>query len=209
MPPSNSHSLRAHICPRTCLVVIRMNADQVVSQLLEDRPLFEASVHLPARGRIWVAVFTGPIPGQQVWRSTGLTDRAAALHLARKWEAHARDQRVKEARPKTTSHRVSRSGPHHGGAAVEFTQREVAQLLGMSERAVRNIEKRALAKLRAHPLLRRYWDEYLFNRSRVDEAWSAANHRSLNPAERAALVRLARSPEERAVVQRLLALQAD
>lgn len=185
-----------------------MNADQVVARLLEDQPVLEASVHLPARGTRWIAVFAGPIPGQQVWKSTGLTDRARALELARKWEAEARQQRATEIRPKSSVHRVTRPGRDRVDKA-ELTQSEVARLLGMSERAVRNIEKRALAKLRAHPLLKRYWDEYLFDRGSVEEAWSAANHWSLNPAERAALVRLARSAEERAVVQRLLALQAD
>ena len=35
------------------------------------------------------------------------------------------------------------------------TQREVALVLGLSERAVRAIERRALSKLRRHPALRR------------------------------------------------------
>ena len=66
-----------------------MTPRRIVDFLL-DQPLHEASVRLPPRGTRWIAVFTGPVPGQQVWRSTGLRDRHAALALAKEWEAAAR-----------------------------------------------------------------------------------------------------------------------
>ncbi len=76
-----------------------MSAGHIVELLLGDNGgvdtvVVEASVHRPHRSKIWVATFTGPTPGQQVWRSTGLTDRLQALALARQWEAEARQQRA-------------------------------------------------------------------------------------------------------------------
>src|SRR5438876_5545452 len=65
-----------------------------IVELLLDPLLFEATVRRPPRSRRWVAVFTGPEPGKQVWRSTGLTGRSAALALARRWEEQARRQRA-------------------------------------------------------------------------------------------------------------------
>jgi hypothetical protein len=62
-------------------------AQQIVEILLTGDPLaeprlVEASVHLPKRGTVWVATFTGSEGGQN-WRSTGLTDREQALLVAR------------------------------------------------------------------------------------------------------------------------------
>src|SRR4051794_22883281 len=70
----------------------------IVNTLLDDEPMTEvpvceASVHLPRRGRVWVASFTGP-EGGQIWRTTGMTDRDQALRLARHWEAQARAHRL-------------------------------------------------------------------------------------------------------------------
>src|SRR6266403_3821267 len=82
------------------------NFDQAVKKIVHilladepvpEAPLSEASVHLPRRGSIWMATFTGPAGGQ-VWRSTGSTDRGQALMLARYWEAQARAQRAKLSR---------------------------------------------------------------------------------------------------------------
>jgi hypothetical protein len=50
--------------------------------------LAEATVRLPPRGRIFVAHFTGP-DGLPKARSTGQTDRQAALKIARNWESEA------------------------------------------------------------------------------------------------------------------------
>src|SRR5437773_11073332 len=73
--------------------VSNLTAERIVRYLLNPE-LFEATVRRPPRSRRWVAVFTGPEPGKQVWRSTGLTDRDAALTLAREWEAEARRERA-------------------------------------------------------------------------------------------------------------------
>jgi hypothetical protein len=66
-------------------------------ELLGETAVFEATVHLPKRGKIYLATFTGPAGGQ-VWRTTGLSDRRQALTLAKRWEAQARAQRLKMGR---------------------------------------------------------------------------------------------------------------
>src|SRR5262245_483571 len=116
-----------------------MTAEQLVElALVADLPfktalLGEASVRLPRRGRIWIAVFTGPEPGQQIWRSTGLTDRVEALTLARRWEAEAR--RVRAARGRSVGKPTIHVRPGSAEAGVGFlTQQEVAAVLGISER---------------------------------------------------------------------------
>jgi hypothetical protein len=136
-----------------------MHASQIVNHLLElldEAPpswrLEEASVYLPPRSTKWVAVFTGVEPGQQVRRSTGLTDRQAALLLARKWEREAA-----RARSKVLKKPTIRTGAERPDV---LTQKEVAAALGMSERGVREAERRALAKLRNHPALRQMWTAY-------------------------------------------------
>ena len=75
-----------------------MKASQIVTELLgEDhwvqQILGEATVHLPTRGKIWVASFYGP-KGQQ-WKSTGSTDKTTALRIAQALEAAARAQSAK------------------------------------------------------------------------------------------------------------------
>src|SRR5260370_26265420 len=91
-------------------------AIRTVRFLLDESPLAEAlvseaSVHLPRRGRIWVANFTGH-EGGQVWRSTDLRDRQQALLLARKWETEARAQRLSLGRsPRKPILRVRRHEP--------------------------------------------------------------------------------------------------
>jgi len=177
-----------------------MDAQTVVARLLDHNPpiLAEASVHLPRRGTKWVALFMGSEPGRQVWRSTGLTDRAAALALARKWEAQARKQRlVQGGRPKPASVRVRRSRSGTSGSTL-LTQKEVAALLGMSERGVRNVEKRALAKLRRHPALRSLWGQIKGETSECAIAWAAG--------EVATLFSLANGPHERHALKRLFGL---
>ena len=177
-----------------------MDANTVVAHLLDQKPplLAEASVHLPRRGTRWVAVFTGPEPGRQIWRSTGLTDRTAALALAQKWEIQARRQRLAQgSRPRPSPIRVRRS-PLETGIPARLTQKEVAALLNMSERGVRNVEKRALAKLRRHPALRTLWGQIKGETSESATAWSAE--------EVAALFALADGPVERQALKRLFGL---
>lgn len=119
----------------------------------------EASVHLPKRSRVWQAVFTGP-EGGQVWRSTGLTDREQALLVAKQWEREARAEHAKLGRsPRRPAMCVRRTTPLTGTGPL--TQREVAMLLNISERAVKAIERRAIQKLRNHPMLREVWQQFL------------------------------------------------
>src|SRR5579859_2881349 len=133
---------------------LKRAAGQIVDILLAEQPVdrnrvFEASVHRPKGGQVWMAVFTRPTGGQ-VWKSTGLTDRDQALLVARKWEAEARAQRARlGATTKKTSLRTRRS-PSATGTCL-LTQKEVALLLNLSERAVRGIERRAFEKIRDHP----------------------------------------------------------
>ena len=131
-----------------------MNARTVVSLLLDDIPaaVAEASVRLPRRGHRWLAVYTGEEPGVQVAKSTGLTDRQAALELARRWEAEARRRRTqRQRRPGSSTQRIAPGG---------FTQAQVAAILGLSPRTVRVIERRAVRKLLRHPLVQRVWKEF-------------------------------------------------
>src|SRR5262252_5837438 len=112
---------------------------RIINILLGEEPLSvagicEASVHLPRRGRIWQASFTGP-NGGQVWKSTGLINREQALLVARRWEKDARIQRERLGlMPRLPFLRVRHSGSGNQGELL--TQREVALLLGISERAV-------------------------------------------------------------------------
>jgi len=178
-----------------------MTAITVIEALLDGKlgiqtRMSEASVHLPPRGTVWIASFTGPTPGERVWRSTGLRNRTQALALARKFEFEARQQRMAFGhRLKKPSVRV-RPG-RDLGAAGPFTQKEVAQILNMSERGVREIERRAFAKLRRDPLLRRIWQQHLAGE--LDE-----NTRRLTAAEIAALFALTQSPSEVRVIQKVL-----
>ena len=137
-----------------------MDAKQIVHHLL-DQPevpfgwLAEASVYLPPRSTKWVAVFTGVEAGRQIRRSTGLSNREAALILARKWEREAREERTRSKVPLKKP--TIRAGSESPGL---LTQKEVAAVLGMSERGVREAERRAMAKLRRHPALRQVWNAY-------------------------------------------------
>ena len=70
-----------------------MTAHETVDVLLECngigcRTLGEASVHLPHHGSIWVAAYRDET-GRPRFRTTGLRDKAAALAVAREWEAEA------------------------------------------------------------------------------------------------------------------------
>lgn len=129
-----------------------LHSRQIVNQLLEDAPalLSEATVRLPPRGHRWIAVYTGGEPGVQVARTTGLTDREAALRLAREWEAEARRQR------RAMIQRTARTKIEPGG----HSQEEVARMLNLSPRAVRAIEKRAIRKLRRHPAIADLWRDH-------------------------------------------------
>jgi hypothetical protein len=176
-----------------------MNAEEIVKTLLEEyepemqTPLLEASVHLPPRSRFWVATFSGSEPGKQVWKSTGLTDRSEALLMAKKWETEARVQRAAWRGLKKPSVRIQ-----HPSQSAGLTQKEVAVLLHMSERGVREVERRAFKKLRNHPLLKEIWRQHLTGG--LDEE---APQR-LTRAEIQALFDLVRTPDEQAVIRKVV-----
>jgi hypothetical protein len=161
----------------------------------------EASVHLPRRGSVWVASYRDE-NGVQRWRSTGQRDRVAAQTIAGKLEAEARRKRAAQApRPAKPTIRVRAGSAEH--ALGFLSQKEVAIVMKISERAVRAIERRAFDKLRRHPALRQFWDEW--QGGGIEEAgleWQ------LSPTETAALYALARTPEERQVLRKVMALMA-
>jgi hypothetical protein len=161
------------------------DADLLVAQLLEQ-PITEATIRLPPRSRRWLAIYTGP-DGQQIARSTQLSDRKKALALARRWEAQARNKRMRRIRP-----------PIPLRNAGLLTQAQVAAVLRISERGVREIEKRAIAKLRRHPLLRRIWAEFSAHHPDLDESLF------LTRTEANALLSLARTPFEIQAIKALL-----
>ena len=77
----------------------------------------------------------------------------------------------------------------------------------ISERAVREIERRAFDKLRRHPALRDFWREYQTGEIReaavpIPSAWT------LSRAEVAAVYALARTPDERRALGKLMTLVA-
>ena len=181
---------------------IRRAAQQIVQILLGEEPvgesrLSEASVHRAKRSRVWQAAFIAPTGGQ-IWRSTRLTNRQQALLVARKWEDEARAERARlGGTVKKPVWRVRR--PASGTGTGPLTQREVAALLNMSERAVREVEHRAIQKIRNHPLIREIWQQYLSGE--LDE-----EHLLLTQDEVEALFNLARTAEEERVVRKILAL---
>jgi 5'-deoxynucleotidase YfbR-like HD superfamily hydrolase len=69
----------------------------------------------------------------------------------------------------------------------------------MTERGVREVERRAIQKLRSDPLLRHIWREYLAGQ--LDE-----QQLTLTSDEIGALFNLARTPAERHVIQKVLRL---
>lgn len=73
-------------------------------------------------------------------------------------------------------------------------------LLHMSERGVREVERRAFKKLSQHPLLKEIWRQHLAGD--LDEQ---APQR-LTQAEIQSLFALARTPDEQAVVRKVLRL---
>ena len=193
-----------------------MTAEKIVAALLDGnalvpaRRLLDATVRLPPRGHKWLAVYTGVEPGKQVWRSTGLTDRSAALALAKEWEAQARRRRAELGlKPRRPSIRARRrlalpSVPPTAGAEL-LSQREVGLIMKISERGVRAIEHRALEKLRRHPGLREFWAEFATGRRTDQPDLEEAEGTELTPAEVAALFGLARTDEEEQALAKLLA----
>ncbi len=186
-----------------------MRAQEIAAVLLDsEKPvnvaaLIEASVHLPRRGSRWVASFRDET-GRQVWRSTGLNDRESALALAGKWETEARRTRVGQPAPARKPTIRVRPGSVERELGL-LTQAEVGLILGIFERAVREIERRAFDKIRRHPALRGFWREW--NRSEIKEAGLVASTEwALSPSEVVAVYDLAQTPAEREALRKLLAL---
>jgi hypothetical protein len=173
-------------------------AIEIVETLLRalDAPsakaLIEASVHRPKRGTLWFATYRDG-SGRQLWRSTGLTDWRAALAVAQALEKAARRARAEQGE---LGGPVVRARPPGSG----LTQKEVALLIGMSERGVRAVERRALEKLRRHPALRAFWREW------IDEGATSTLGLELTAAEVAAIYGLARTRAERWVVDEVMSL---
>ena len=165
---------------------------------VDARSLVEVSVHLPRRGTRWVAAFRDA-NGRQVWRTTGLRERQPALVLARRWEAQAKRQRA--AQPAAPPKLTIRVRP----GSTCLSQKEVAAILRISDRAVRQTEKTAIEKLRRNPLLRDIWRE--LGTGEIKEAASRGSSPwALSRAEIAAVYALAKTPAERQALRKLLAL---
>lgn len=187
-----------------------MTAQRVVEVLLDldslaciEALVHEASVHLPRRGHKWIAAFRDE-NGQPVWRTTGLSDRQAAQSMADEWEAEARSKRAAQGVQTKPKIRVRTGSGEH--ALALLTQREVAVIMKISERAVRQIERRAIVKLRNHPVLKQVLRE-LQGRG-IDEGAPRSTDCQLSQAEAEAIAALARTPYERSVVRKLLRIVA-
>ena len=181
------------------IVEILIQADGPVSA----RHLVEVSVHLPRRGTRWIASFRDET-GRHVWRSTGLREREPALALGKRWEADAKQKRAAQgAVPTRLTIRV-RPGSTVKGLGG-FSQQEVAAIMRISRRTVREIERTALAKLRNHPALQDFWREW--QTGEIKETASQTSRQwALSRAEVAAVYALALTPVERQALRKLLAL---
>ena len=181
------------------LVEVLIETDSPVSA----RHLVEVSVHLPRRGTRWVAAFRDE-KGRQVWRTTGQRDRETALALAKRWEAEAKRKRsVQGSEPNRLTIRVRPSSAEKELGCL--SQKEVAAILRMSERAVREIERGAFEKLRRHPALKNFWREWQTGKIK-ETALRAAKQWALSRVEVAAVYAMAKMPEERQALRKLLAL---
>jgi hypothetical protein len=153
--------------PSSLRLYLVRNAADLVAALLDTngpgsaRQIIEACVRLPARGHRWIAVFSGPKPDTQIWRSTGLTDYGEALRVAKRWEAQARAERLaNQAVARPPSLRVRAQRWRQAGAPGPRTQAEVADLLQLNVRTIRKIERQALNKLFRNPEVQQLWREY-------------------------------------------------
>jgi hypothetical protein len=186
-----------------------MGPKEIVEILIETdgpvcaRRLVEVSVHLPSRGTRWVAAFRDET-GRQVWRTTGLREREPALALGKRWEGEAKRRRA--AQPAVPPRLTIRVRP--GSAEKElgcFSQQEVAAIMRISRRTVREIERRALAKLRSHPALQDFWREWQTGEIK-ETRLPVAKQWVLSRSEVAAVNALAKTPAERQALRKLLAL---
>jgi hypothetical protein len=163
---------------------------------IQSIDLVEASVRRPPRSSVYVATYTAH-DGGQITRSTGQRDYRAAMGVAKEWEKEARREREAAKAAGVVT-------PVTGKLSLGLTQREVAALLRISERTVRNTERRAIMKLSRHPLLKAIWKEFTESRSstEIGPDWDS---QVLSAEEKAALLGLARSPLELQALRRVLA----
>jgi len=197
----NRRMASAQAARLACGIDCRIQASQLVNGLLErddwiEQMLGEVSVHRPRGGKIYVAAFTGP-EGGQVTKTTGTKDYPTAMVIGQEYEAAARAQRTQFRREGPNQRIRNRRSP--GRTAGGLTQREVAVMLKITERAVRAIERRALRKLAQHPQLREIWHNYL-----TGELSEQACR--LSASEIRALLGLARSGAERETLLKVLAI---
>ena len=129
-------------------------------------------------------------------KSTRTEDPAAALVIAEELEATARAERARVGRVGQPQRLRNRQSPGNTGAGL--TQREVDELLGMTERGVRAAEKRALRKLRQHALLRELWGDY--SRGELTDMLAAGRPPNSAP------LGLARSRAKRETLRKMLAI---
>src|SRR5207248_1215931 len=90
-------------------------------------------------------------------------------------------------------------------ALALLTQKEVSVLMKISERAVRQIERRAITKLRNHPVLKEVLREW---QGRDIDEGAAATACQLSQEEMEAVLALARTSYERSVLRKLLRIVA-
>ena len=186
-----------------------MRPHEIVEFLIQSdspvqvRLLLEASVHLSTRGTTWIGTYRDET-GKQIWRSTGLRNKRAALQLALRWEAAAKRKRAAQGPvPLKPTIRV-RPGSIEAKMGL-LTQKEVAMFFHISERAVRAIEKRAFEKLRNHPALKEFWREWQAGEIEENDLASATDY-ELSREEIAAVLALGYTVEERLALRKLIAL---
>jgi hypothetical protein len=123
------------------------------------------------------------------------------MALAREWEAEAGQRGSGPRLPLKALVRVTggKGQPNTG-----FTQQEVALILKISQRAVRNIERRAIDKLRRNPALKALWREW--SQGEIEEGSRSGARWQLNQSEIAAVYDLAQTPAERQVIRKVMAL---
>jgi hypothetical protein len=139
-----------------------------------------------------------------VWKSTGQRDRRAAQVIADQLAAEAKRKRAAQGGlPRKPTIRVRPgSGEHSLGL---LTQAEVAAILRVSERTVREIERRAFEKLRNHPALREFWREW--QTGKIGEAIVPPTAEyDFSSSEIEALLSLARTPIERHAIRKVIAM---
>ncbi len=123
---------------------------------------------------------------------------------AKEWEQAAKRKRAAQgAVPCKPTIRV-----RPGSAEKEMgflSQEEVATILRISTRSVREIERRAFDKLRRHPDLKDFWREWVTGEIK-ETALSVLRNWVLSQAEISSVYALAGTPEEHQALRKLSAL---